>query len=363
MINKVNCLLIKYEIKIFLKIIVFIIFLFIIKKKNRNIFFIVKQLKENDKDFLILKNINEKLINLEKEKLLIYLSKYTGKNITKVNSIFLSSSSRFGNKIILLINTIFYCHILGCKNIFLDKKKFLFIKKSIKIRKIKIAIKIKKQNEIKEDLTVIDKTRNFFNYNHYINTQYYLNIIKNEIISNLPKVKINKNDLYIYIRSGDIFIRPAYTYAQPPFCFYKKILNNYKFNNIYLIAENKNNPVINQLLIYFPNIIFNINKLEKDISLLINAYNIVGGAHSTFLDKILRLNTNLKFLWNFIFKKINKHQFNVINFYNLNNIIIFAMVSSNEYYLKMKFWNNTKSQRDLMINEQCANDFFISDNY
>jgi hypothetical protein len=228
-----------------------------------------------------------------------------------------------------------------------------------------MTIKIKKENEIKEDLTVIDKTRNFFNYNHYINVQYYLNIIKNEIISNLPKVKINKSDLYIYIRSGDIFIRPYYTYAQPPFCFYKKILNNYKFNNIYLIAENKNNPVINQLLMHFPNIIFNINKVEKDISLLINAYNIVGGAHSSFLDKILRLNTNLKFLWKFSFQieKIQKHHFNVINEYNLNNLIIFVMLSSNKYYQKMKFWNNTKSQKDLMINEQCTNDFFISDNF
>ena len=39
------------------------------------------------------------------------------------------------------------------------------------------------------------------------------------------------------------------------------------------------------------------------------------------------------------------------------------MLSTNKYYQKMKFWNNTKSQRDLMINVKCENDFFIADKY
>ena len=64
-------------------------------------------------------------------------------------------------------------------------------------------------------------------------------------MKNLKKISINHNDLYIYIRSGDIFIKPHHKYKQPPLCFYKKVLDNYTFKNIYLIAENKSNPVIN----------------------------------------------------------------------------------------------------------------------
>ena len=50
-----------------------------------------------------------------------------------------------------------------------------------------------------------------------------------------------------------------------------------------------NNPVINQILNYFPNIIYNKNKIQMDISLLVHAYNIVG-ANSSFLRNILRIN-------------------------------------------------------------------------
>lgn len=56
-----------------------------------------------------------------------------------------------------------------------------------------------------------------------------IGLLKSEILKNLPKVTTNKDELYIYIRSGDIFIIPHPRYVQPPFCYYKKILNDYEF--------------------------------------------------------------------------------------------------------------------------------------
>ena len=50
-----------------------------------------------------------------------------------------------------------------------------------------------------------------------------IDIIKNEILLNLPKTITNPNDIYIHIRSGDIFIND-------------------------IISFNKNNPVINKLI-------------------------------------------------------------------------------------------------------------------
>lgn len=144
--------------------------------------------------------------------------------------------------------------------------------------------------------------------------------MKNIIIRNIPKIINNKKDLYVYIRSGDIFIFPEHHYSQAPLCFYQKILNTrlnyYKFRKIYLIAEDKNNPVIQKLLYQYPNIIYNQNSLKIDIVYLVYAYYIVGGKISTFLGNILYLNDNLLIIWIFVFKKYIKKKKSIIYFQN-----------------------------------------------
>ena len=46
----------------------------------------------------------------------------------------------------------------------------------------------------------------------YIKPEVRIGLIRNEIIRNLNEVNANKEDLYIHIRSGDIF-----DYAQSPY--------------------------------------------------------------------------------------------------------------------------------------------------
>ena len=78
------------------------------------------------------------------------------------------------------------------------------------------------------------------------------NVFKNEILSNLPKINTDINDLYIHIRSGDIFLNrnPEYAsdYAQPPLCFYERIIKENNFNKIYIISQDRGNPVIDKLI-------------------------------------------------------------------------------------------------------------------
>ena len=102
-------------------------------------------IEENKNNFLLNTSINP--IILEKNKLLAFLSKCIEKNITKVKYIFLSPGLRFGNKIKHLENVIFYCHILKCKKILLDKKNFWFIRKNLKIKKYKMSIEIKNEKD------------------------------------------------------------------------------------------------------------------------------------------------------------------------------------------------------------------------
>jgi hypothetical protein len=131
--------------------------------------------------------------------------------------------------------------------------------------------------------TIIDRTDNFYYYKRYIKAQKRIDLLKNEILRNLPKISTNPNDIFIYIRSGDIFIRPHQSYSQAPLCFYNKILDNYIFRKYYLIAQDKNNPVIKKLLEIKSNIIYNYNSLYIDIAYLANAYNLVGGKISYYL--------------------------------------------------------------------------------
>ena len=212
---------------------------------------------------------------------------------------------------------------------------------------------------------IIDNSSNFYYYINYIKPEFRINLLKKEIFKNLPEIKINEKDLYIYIRSGDIFFKNIHKdYAQPPLCFYKKILKNYKFNNIYIIAKNKNNPNINLLLNQFPNIIFNKNQLKLDLSYLCKAYNIVGGV-STLFFSILQLNSNIKFLWEFNFQRHNENRINELeklldSFYiPKKNYTIYRMISSINYTKEMIEWKCNEKQINLMINSDCPFNFSI----
>ena len=57
-----------------------------------------------------------------------------------------------------------------------------------------------------------------------------------------------KDLLYLYIRGGDIFLESCTHnirgYFQPPLCFYEKILDNFKFNKVFILSQDSLNPVI-----------------------------------------------------------------------------------------------------------------------
>jgi len=253
---------------------------------------------------------------------------------------------------------IFYCEIIGCKSIVLDRKSFWFIKN-----------KIEKNNMTLET----GDYKNSYNYFKDSNKLFYaifnfkieirINYIRNEIVSNLPIVETSYENLYIHVRSGDIFNSKKINiyYSQPPLCFYQYIFSNYNFSKIYLISFDKSNPVIQKLINQFPNISYTKKSLKYDIAQLINAYNIVASI-SSFLNLIIQLNINLQFLWDYNIFKLSEKIFLLhydIYKYPCNNFTIFRMEPSFNYRKKMYIWKNIKSQRKLMIKEKCNNFFSI----
>ena len=106
---------------------------------KKNIFFYFKK-KTNTKSALYLK---------EKKELLNMISESVGRKIITVNTIFLSQKMMFGNQIILINLVIFFCEILGCKKIILDKNWNWFIKNKIIYKKYKMIIDVGEINHYK----------------------------------------------------------------------------------------------------------------------------------------------------------------------------------------------------------------------
>ena len=301
-------------------------------------------------------DINNSIILKEKESLLKYISKSINKNISNLKTIFLDYKCHFGNQIILLNKVIFICEILGCKRIILNKDIYWFIKTKIIYKKFKMCIEVGDEKDYIKKNIIIDRSNNFFWFFNYIKPKFRTEILKEEILRNLPKKNTDPNTLFIYIRSGDIFTNELmqFKYFQPPLCFYHKILNTFEFQNIVIIAEDKKNPVIDKLLIEFPSILYKNNSLIDDISYLLYGYNIVG-AYSTFLINILRFNDNIKLLWYYEFSE----SFFFTYEFNHKNINIFKMKTSDFYYDTLNECNTLQCIINIMLNYECKYNFIV----
>ena len=191
-----------------------------------------------------------------------------------------------------------------------------------------------------------------------IRTQY----LKEELLRNLPNVKTEPNDLYIHIRGGDIFdAHPVVEYAQPPLCFYDKIIEDNKFNNIYIVAMDKRNIMVDTLINKYKKIIFETHDYVYDLSLLVHAYKIAMSV-SSFAISAIKFNDNLKDIWEYdIYRLSEKFVFLHHHLYKFDiKFKIHTMKSSDIYADKMFKWENSRSQLDLMINDKCIYDFVIT---
>ena len=310
-------------------------------------------------------NPNDPLIEKTKNTILHDMSKILRKNLTNIDTIFLIQNKAFGNTLATLNNIVFYCEILGCKKILLYHRYKWYIKNKIinNYSKYKTTIELSGGVNCNDINTICAPILYFLNYYAIIKPKIRFNVFKDEIKRNLPKVIIDPDDLYIHIRSGDIFNVYINTlYSQPPLCFYKKVLNDFKFKNIYLITQDSANPVISELLRIYPKIIYKKNSVSKDISLLSNAFNIIGSVSSFFVS-IVKLNDNLKNIWEYnIYRITEKFRHLHHEYFDFpRKFITYTMQPSNEYKKKLFYWRKTDRQVKLMLNDKCPYPFSITE--
>ena len=302
---------------------------------------------------------NDTLKSYLKQKLLKELqTKNKYKRIIDVKSAYIDKTYRFGNSLVLLNNLLYYCEILNITNIYLNSRKKWPINEKIISKKLNISFTLKKNINFEENnICILDKK--FIYYQRILKPEIRIDILKYEIKKNLPKIIVNPNDLFIHIRSGDIFkykSNKGMSYAQPPLCFYQSIINLFKFRNIFIISEDKRNPVIDLLIKNYQQIIFTNNSLNLDIALLLKAYNIVGSI-SSFFTTLIIINDNIKILWEYdLYRLPEKHLHLHHDIYNYKmKYLLYKMKPSKKYKNLMFPWINSKQQRELMVKEKCGN--------
>lgn len=307
------------------------------------------------------KNPEDPLIKKERETILE--NYYRDTNKTDM-IIYFDMTFPFGNQIAAVNKMIFYCEIIHCKKLILPVENRIYINHTLLDKEYNLQIELA-QESFQGDL-ITDISFEFFYVFYNLKIENRIGILKNEIVNNLPKVNVNKNDLIIHIRSGDIFQHKGETdyapdYSQPPLCFYQKILEQFKFSDIYIIAEdNIFNPVIEELRKKYPKIKYNQNSLEIDLSYLIYGYNIVGSI-SSFLISSIKLNDNIKFFWEYdrypMCSKIYHFHHSIFNIQR--NYTIYQMPPSETYKYRMIVWKCSDEQINIMLNDKCPYNFKI----
>ena len=266
------------------------------------------------------------------------------KKISKVETI-TGGYGHIGNALIMLNNLLNICINIKCKNIISPGGLHTIIKRPILNKEYNITIypsAFKRKPKI--DIILRKPTTFWFGYRKKPHGTRF-KFIRDEVIRNVPKYIANENDLYINIRSGDIFKNKInHMYSQPSLCFYQKIINENKFNKIFILSNGFENPVIGKLKKAYPKIKYLHGKVEYDISVIINAYNFAMPI-STFPMTLILLNNNLKNLYIYELLKFNTK--------NLN-YTIHKMIPSNKYIrIMQRKWKKSKKQLRLMINENC----------
>lgn len=274
---------------------------------------------------------------------------------------------RLGNNINQVKNALLYAYLLKV-NLIIPSHPY-FNKTEIKLfdkKNTEIIIDKNKSNQFNnlfkvklniEDKTILKKIgvdyisinkkysykikniiKSLFYINRDITNKFNEDLIKNNII-------INEKTLVIYMRSGDLFPDDInkevhQSYISNPFYFYKYIIDKYKdyYKNYILVCEDLNNPVAKKLLQEYQFIKWSKNNLEKDLLIILSAYDITT-CSGTFIKSL-----------SFVSKKINKIYYpSFIGKRYYYPHCEFEKIQLPNFKEKMGKWFNSSEQRKLLI--------------
>lgn len=282
--------------------------------------------------------------------ILYYLTAYDdlphSGTVRGIDTFVIVGAGGLGSNIQQLSNAIYYCESLGCKNIVVPQS-FWFVPDHILYRKFGITIE---RSPYEDTQRLCNKsTHGTFCSRQSIKRGVPMLVPKNrhsafkkDFLSIIPKVAVDDDGLYIHIRGGSIFsgTSPDRDKGQPPLCYYESIIEKWRFPRLYIIAEDRRNPVVDVLVAKYNAVLLN-GTLENAVAYITNANNLVM-SKSAFAIEVLWLSDkkkNMLFSWE---EPVRKYR----NFYHEPTQFYSEAVTDN--------WKNTPEQREIMLNATCG---------
>ena len=276
--------------------------------------------------------------------------KVTNNENSTLSSIYIRKSGRLGNNIVQLTNALIISEALGLENVYVPYN-FCMIKKTVTDKEKRINII--PSNSIPDGATVIKFP--LFRMSHYdSNPSEWTKIFASEILKNVHHFNTDNEDLYIHIRSGDVYrSNPSLRYGQPPLCFYESIIKRWGFKKIYILSEDTRSPVIKPLTNKYRAKLIQADLL-KTLGYILSAKNLVV-SWGTFIPSLLRLVPADPEKRIFKYGNITAYGYDIWREYFFMN--------PSDYYRKNILWDkwrNSEEQKKIMLNETCDGNWFIS---
>ena len=268
----------------------------------------------------------------------------------KFSSIQIKWYGRLGNNIIQVSNAVYLAELMNVSTIYVDPG-FCRINNNVEIKEKNITI-IPTKN-IPNDAHPMESSIFQFDIDDH-NPEDRVLTFASEVLKGIPHINTSDDELYIHIRSGDIFNHnPSCYYGQPPLCFYEAIINKWGFKRIFILTDSMSNPVIRHLMDRYDADVVIID-LEATIGYILSARNLVV-SFGTFIPSLLRLIPDDPS------KRIFRYGNNFRYCTDIWKKITYLEPSKN-YVDKLlsENWKNTKKQRKMMINEKCGDNWKIS---
>ena len=215
------------------------------------------KLKNNNNNLNLNEIINIIDINIHTKKIIqkFFINKYSKKDIIFIDELFLNNI--INNNLQINKDYIYICHRVFCQR----NKNYNFILKILQ-------------------------------YINDINNTFVQNIINNNKFKDRYN---NNNDIFIYIRAGDIYEQKK-SKIIPTFDFYNKIIKKLKnkYSHIYICSNDKNNNIIKKLNNLYKIIYIEKGKIEnilfgstcKYIIMSSGSYSFLFGLLSFFSQKV-----------------------------------------------------------------------------
>ena len=292
------------------------------------------------------------------------LSKVVGENRTdngtlKYPAIYIRKLGRLGNNILQLSNAIYLSEVMNVSTIYIPKG-FCRITRNVTTSK---GIRIAPTKRKPEDALALHRELYGMTSGGYCPEDRVYEFA-GETLRGVPRVKTGANELYVHVRSGDIFGEKINKYyGQPPLCFYEGIIKRWGFRRVYILTEDTRNPVIAPLVLRHKAKLIKAD-LPQTIGYVLGARNLVL-SFGTFLPALLRLVPDGTERKKGRKTTTTRRIFRYGNRLEVNSVVWkrFYFTEPSEYYtanLLSENWNNTREQLDIMVNETCGDVWKVS---